>query len=266
MLHIYAILVALNIHLSAVRCHTKLFSETRSVITYPPWRGNNLITNGTKPQYDMSAMGENYVDGEYTFPYGPLTQRARYSQQWMYPCGGMPTSSNRSLWPVSGGAVAIQPGWFQGIATSSHKTAMFYINIGINGPGEVAPPNMSHPVAGPFQITGPTNLEYPGTFCIPQVPLVPGVTFNIGDNVTIQVIELAQHGAAIYNCADVTLADPADVPEVNASNCFNSSDLSFQLVYATGNLSSSALPVAVPCSSMSVTLPVLVTILAFMLW
>jgi hypothetical protein len=83
-----------------------------------------------------------------------------------------------------------------------HKTAMFYINIGINEPGDVAPPNMSHPVAGPFQITGPTNVEYPGSFCLPQVPLVPGVTFNIGDNVTIQVIELAQHGAAIYNVSN----------------------------------------------------------------
>ncbi|THX90176.1 hypothetical protein D6C77_00754 [Aureobasidium pullulans] len=219
---ILSILAAFGLQLAIVLAHT--------VITYPPWRGNNLITNGTEPQYDMTATGENCVDGQKTFPYG---------QQWMYPCGGMPMS---------------------------HKTAMFYVNIGINGPGEVAPPNMSHPVVAPFQITGPTNVEYPGSFCLPQVPLVPGVTFNIGDNVTIQVIELAQHGAAIYNCADVTLADPADVPEVNASNCFNSSDLSFQLVYATGNLSSSALPAFTPSSPMSLTLPLLVAIFAFVLW
>ncbi|THX11965.1 hypothetical protein D6D13_04660 [Aureobasidium pullulans] len=241
---ILSIFAAFGLQLAIVLAHT--------VITYPPWRGNNLITNGTEPQYDMIATGENCVDGQKTFPYG---------QQWMYPCGGMPMSTNRSLWPVSGGAVALQPGWFQG-----HKTAMFYVNIGINGPGEVAPPNMSHPVVAPFQITGPANVEYPGSFCLPQVPLVPGVTFNIGDNVTIQVIELAQHGAAIYNCADVTLADPADVPEVNASNCFNSSDLSFQLVYATGNLSSSALPAFTPSSPMSHTLPLLVAIFAFVLW
>ncbi|KAI4848829.1 hypothetical protein E4T44_03705 [Aureobasidium sp. EXF-8845] len=150
---------------------------------------------------------------------------------------------------------------------AGHKNAMFYVNIGINGPGDIAPPNMSHPVVPPFQITGPTNSEYPGaSFCLPQVPLVPGLTFNIGDNVTIQVIELAQHGAAIYNCADVTLADPADVPEVNASNCFNSSDLSFQLIYATGNLSSGALPTAIASSRISLTLPALVAIFAFVLW
>lgn len=161
---------------------------------------------------------------------------------------------------------------------------MIYVNIGINGPGEVAPPNMSHPVVAPFQLTGPTNTEYPGaSFCLPQVPLVPNLTFNIGDNVTIQVIELAQHGAAIYNvsylacsvqletdkslqCADVTLADPADVPEVNASNCFNSSDLSFQLIYATGNLSSGALPTAITSPTISLTLPVLIAIFVFVLW
>ncbi|KAG9691842.1 hypothetical protein KCU95_g7708, partial [Aureobasidium melanogenum] len=244
MLAICLILAALVLRLGLVQCHT--------VITYPPWRGDNLKTNGTLPQNDIHALGQNYVDGQYTFPYG---------QQWMYPCGGMPTSTNRSLWPVNGGAVAIQPGWFQG-----HKTATFYINIGINGPGEVAPPNMSHPVVPAFQITGPVNTAYPGTFCLPQVPLVPNLTFNIGDNITIQVIETAQHGAAIYNCADVTLADPVDVPEVNASNCFNSSDLSFQLIYATGNLSSGALPTAIASSSISLTLPVLVAFLTFMLW
>lgn len=61
---------------------------------------------------------------------------------------------------------------------------------------------MSHPVVPAFQITGPVNTAYPGTFCLPQVPLVPNVTFNIGDNITIQVIETAQHGAAIYNVSN----------------------------------------------------------------
>lgn len=58
---------------------------------------------------------------------------------------------------------------------------------------------MSHPVVKNFGIIGPDNVEYNGTFCLPQVPLVTNVTFEIGDNITIQVIEVAQHGAAIYN-------------------------------------------------------------------
>lgn len=106
----------------------------------------------------------------------------------------MPQSTNRTKWPVSGGAVSIQPGWFPG-----HSKAFFYVNMGIQGPGDLAPPNMSHPVVPPFQILGPTNTEYPGQFCLPQVPTPVNITLGVGDNVTIQVIETAQHGAALYN-------------------------------------------------------------------
>lgn len=58
---------------------------------------------------------------------------------------------------------------------------------------------MSHNVVPAFQVAGPTNEQYNGTFCLPQVPLPANVSLAIGDNITIQVIELAQHGAAIYN-------------------------------------------------------------------
>lgn len=61
-------------------------THAHTIITYPGWRGNNLITNDT-------------------FPYG---------MQWMYPCGGMRTSTNRTTWPLKGGAISMQPGWFQG--------------------------------------------------------------------------------------------------------------------------------------------------------
>lgn len=221
-------------HLCTLALLPLLFTQiiAHTVITYPGWRGDNLVTNGTLPQYSSEALGQNYEDGQFTFPYG---------QQWIYPCGGMPTSTNRSLWPVTGGALALQPGWFQG-----HSSAQFYINIGINGPGELSPPNMSHPVVKNFGIIGPSNDEYNGTFCLPQVPLVPNVTFSIGDNITIQVVEVAQHGAAIYNCADVTLADPADVPEVNSSNCFNSSDLSFELYFSATALSEAHNSLTIP--------------------
>jgi hypothetical protein len=47
----------------------------------------------------------------------------------------MPMSENRTKWPVKGGAVAFQPGWFQG-----HGTAFIYINLGIG----TFPPNMSN--------------------------------------------------------------------------------------------------------------------------
>lgn len=104
--------------------------------------------------------------------------------------GGMPISQNRTKWPVSGGAVGIQPGWFPG-----HSSAFFYINL---GEGTV-PLNYSFPMQPVFQITGPNNLLYNGSFCLPQVPLPVNFTAVVGQNATIQVIETAQHGAALYN-------------------------------------------------------------------
>lgn len=102
----------------------------------------------------------------------------------------MPRSTNRTKWPVSGGALAFQPGWFPG-----HATALIYVNLGF---GEI-PENMSHPVVSPFQITGPTNNPYPGTVCLPQVPLPANISVSPGDYATIQVVETAKHGAALYN-------------------------------------------------------------------
>lgn len=102
----------------------------------------------------------------------------------------MPTSRNRTKWPVKGGAIAIQPGWFPG-----HQVAQFYINFGY----ENEPLNYSHNAVPAFTITGPSNVQYDGTFCLPQVPLPKDYNPKIGDNATIQVIELAQHGAALYN-------------------------------------------------------------------
>jgi hypothetical protein len=108
--------------------------------------------------------------------------------------GGMPQTTNRTFWPVSGGAISIQPGWFPG-----HSKAFFYINIGIQDEGSQAPPNMSHPVVPVFEITGPTNTEYPGQFCIPQVGMPAGANLTVGQNITIQVVEAAQHGASLYS-------------------------------------------------------------------
>lgn len=106
----------------------------------------------------------------------------------------MPQTTNRTKWPVKGGAISVQPGWFPG-----HSSAYIYINIGINEPGHIAPRNMSHPVHPVMAITGPSNNEYPGQFCIPQIGMPAHLDLQVGDNITIQVIETAQHGAALYS-------------------------------------------------------------------
>ncbi|KAH8726566.1 hypothetical protein GQ44DRAFT_738974 [Phaeosphaeriaceae sp. PMI808] len=200
-------------------------ASAHTVIVYPGWRGNNIITNGTVSNTNSDikpgSLGINYENGTHGFPYG---------MQWMYPCGGMPTSQNRTKWPIRGGAISIQPGWFPG-----HSMAQFYFNMGYGN----EPLNYSHAMLPGFSISGPSNSQYEGSFCLPQVPLPAGYQPNVGDNATIQVIELAQHGAALYNCADITFADvnDKDIPEVNKSTCFNSTEptqkIGFQMLYTT---------------------------------
>lgn len=121
----------------------------------------------------------------------PRTVTMRPGRLTMIPGGGMPLTKNRTLWPIGGGAVALQPGW-----ASGHLTAYFYINMGMG----TLPINMSLPMVPVFQITGPIRDAYPNSsFCLPQVPTPNGVSPKKGDNATIQVIETAVHGAALYN-------------------------------------------------------------------
>jgi len=208
------------------------FVTAHLVLTYPGWRGDNLLTSGLTPdgQVPMGSLGANWNNQTNTYDYP-------YGMQWMYPCGGLPVAQNRTKWPVTGGALSFQPGWFNG-----HQTAFVYINIGLG----TEPLNYSHPMVSVFQLTGPSNLMYPGTFCLPQVPLPLNITYNIGDNATIQIIETAVHGAALYSCVDITFADPKDVAQVNASNCFNSTGgnqggpLGMNFVYTATGLSSGA--------------------------
>lgn len=102
----------------------------------------------------------------------------------------MPMSTNRTKWPVTGGAVGLQPGWFSG-----HSNALMYINL---GDGTV-PMNYSLPMQTVFGIVGPDNVQYNASICMPQVPLPVNYTAVVGNNATIQIIETAQHGAALYN-------------------------------------------------------------------
>ncbi|XMA15862.1 hypothetical protein WAI453_008653 [Rhynchosporium graminicola] len=144
--------------------------------------------------------------------------------------GGMRTTQNRTNWPLKGGAIAIQPGWFQG-----HATAFFYINLGFGTDGpDHGPHNMSFPMVPVFQIVGPTRNPYPGTFCLPQVPLPANATVKVGDNATIQVVETAIHGASLFSCVDITFTEPDQVADINETNCFNSSDITFNNVYSIG--------------------------------
>lgn len=72
------------------------------------------------------------------------------------------------------------------------------MGFGTDGPDN-GPWNMSFPMVAPFQILGPSKNPYPGTVCLPQVPLPANTTVQPGDNATIQVVELAVHGASLFS-------------------------------------------------------------------
>lgn len=104
--------------------------------------------------------------------------------------GGVPVTNNRTKWPLKGGDISIVPGWNAG-----HPTAFFYVNMGFGS----TPPNMTNVMQPVFQMTGPSRDPYPGSFCLRDVPLPVNASVKAGDNATIQVIQLALHGAALYN-------------------------------------------------------------------
>lgn len=107
----------------------------------------------------------------------------------------MPQSTNRSLWPSSGGAISIQPGW-----GANNEKSFFWINMGIQEAGQAAPPNVSLNVVPPFAVTGPNTTDsFTGQFCLPQVPMPVNATLQPGDNITIQVIQTGPWGANEYN-------------------------------------------------------------------
>ena len=76
-----------------------------------------------------------------------------------------------------------------------------YINLGIG----TIPQNYSLIMQPVFEIIGPQNDAYPGSsVCLPQVPMPANLTVNEGDNATIQLVENAKHGAALFSVSSTT--------------------------------------------------------------
>ena len=83
-----------------------------------------------------------------------------------------------------------------------------YINLGLGTDGpDNGPQNFSFPMVPVFQITGPSKGPYPGEFCLPQVPLPANLTVSKGDTATIQVVEVAVHGASLFNVSHIPFFD-----------------------------------------------------------
>lgn len=141
-------------------------SSAHFLVRYPAWRGNTLPT------------------------------------QFTFPCGGLPRSTNRSAWPVNGGAMSILP--------LQHPFAFTEVNIALGnninetGPDKALNNPFSRVLVPMFNMTG-----WNETYCIPMVPIPRDMTHEVKDgvNATIQVIQLTPTGASLYNCLDITFSD-----------------------------------------------------------
>ncbi|KFY88303.1 hypothetical protein V500_06432 [Pseudogymnoascus sp. VKM F-4518 (FW-2643)] len=116
------------------------------------------------------------------------------ASQWIYPCANVTQeNSNRTLWPLDGGAVTIG---------MHHAWTYYAINLGI---GTVEPAFTTALTPDLRNTTGN------GTLCIPKLSVPAGLAKE-GDNATLQVVTFDDMGAALYNCADITFSSKAVDP------------------------------------------------------
>lgn len=90
-------------------------------------------------------------------------------------------ASNRTEWPLTGGAVAYN---------SSHDSAIAFINLGI-GTGQVSF-NISLLDHGLLNVTK-------GVLCLPDLSIPTGLNISEGTEASVQVITLGHTGSALYN-------------------------------------------------------------------
>ncbi|KFY34141.1 hypothetical protein V495_08205 [Pseudogymnoascus sp. VKM F-4514 (FW-929)] len=116
------------------------------------------------------------------------------ASQWIYPCANVTQeNSNRTLWPLDGGAVTIG---------MHHPWTYYAINLGI---GTLEPAITTALTPDLRNTTGN------GTLCIPKLTIPAGLAKE-GDNATLQVVTFDSMGAALYNCADITFSSKAVSP------------------------------------------------------
>jgi len=112
---------------------------------------------------------------------------------------------------------------------SSHPDALTYINLGLGN------------TVTAFNITlhGVYNETGAGVTCLPNIgaAALKGANVTEGQNASIQVITISSTGAALYNCADITLTKNA--PAVDSNLCKNSTGIGgFYLQNGNTNTSS----------------------------
>ncbi|KAH9224779.1 hypothetical protein DL95DRAFT_378428 [Leptodontidium sp. 2 PMI_412] len=133
-----------------------------------------------------------------------------------FPCGGQDTvSSSRTLWPLSGGQIAL---------TMGHIDANVEVLIALgNDPGSAF-----------NTIIRPTFKEQGlGAFCMTGFTLPSGLAVSEGTNATIQVVTNGDPEGGLYNCADVTFS--AQATAAGGDVCKNATAVTTGVASVVGN-------------------------------
>ncbi len=91
------------------------------------------------------------------------------------------SNNNRTKWPLNGGSILLDV---------HHPWAITYVNLALGGDNTT---NFNISVVPGFNQTGN------GTFCWPTVNLPSGLNLANGANASIQVVQIAETGSALYN-------------------------------------------------------------------
>ncbi|WEW59878.1 hypothetical protein PRK78_005359 [Emydomyces testavorans] len=134
--------------------------------------------------------------------------------------GGVNVTTNRTEWPVDGGSLVFAPG---------HPWAFTYVNLGIGSDDNIIFNVTLVPV---FNQTGN------GTFCFPKIPIPKGTPISAGTNASVQVIQIGETGSSLYNCADITFSDKAQL--LSEDRCKNSTGIGWKPIGASATTNGSS--------------------------
>ncbi|RMZ33078.1 hypothetical protein D0859_02806 [Hortaea werneckii] len=135
------------------------------------------------------------------------------ASQWLYPCAGINATTNRTMWPTTGGSLVLD---------LHHPFTYIWVNLGLGE--EVASFNVSLTPNLPYNETGN------GTLCLPHVALPEEANVTEGAVGSLQVITVGDSGSALYNCADLMFTSNATLLTAGEGECVNSTGVSITRV------------------------------------
>ncbi|PQE21740.1 expression library immunization antigen 1 protein [Rutstroemia sp. NJR-2017a BBW] len=160
------------------------------------------------------------------YPYWRGDSFAAPASQWTYPCAGINTTLNRTLYPSTSFPIAL---------SLHHPWTYIFVNLGLGS-------NVSN-----FNISltpAPLNETGAGELCLGDFVLPAGITVQDGMNATLQVVTVGESGSALYNCADITFStalSPANnSAKANSTQCPSTPGLSLTTLTSSTSSNSSS--------------------------